>query len=80
MYKTQISLLLVIVLCSSVVYAGNVSVVHSAPRAQLFSGLGPHRRTITTDSRETQAYFDQGLTWMYACNHDEAIRSFKHAG
>jgi tetratricopeptide (TPR) repeat protein len=80
MYKKQISLLLVIALFSSVVYAGNVSAVHSAPRAQLFSGLGPHCRTITTDSKEAQAYFDQGLTWMYAFNHDEAIRSFKHAG
>jgi tetratricopeptide (TPR) repeat protein len=80
MYKKQILLLLVIALFSSVVYAGNVSAVHSTPRAQLFRGLGPHRRTTTTDSTEAQAYFDQGLTWMYAFNHDEAVRSFKRAG
>jgi tetratricopeptide (TPR) repeat protein len=79
MYRQQISLLLVITLCSSVGYTGNDSAVHSHPRAQIFSGLGPHRRTITTDSAEAQAYFDQGLTWMYAFNHDEAIRSFKRA-
>jgi len=50
-----------------------------APRAQLFEGLGTHERTITTDSPEAQAYFNQGLNWMYAFNHDEAIRSFARA-
>jgi len=47
--------------------------------AQLFPELGPHRRPITTDSSEAQAYFDQGLTWMYSFNHDEAIRAFTRA-
>ncbi len=50
------------------------------PSAQLFDNMGSHCRTITTDSAEAQAYFDQGLTWMYAFNHDEAIRSFTRAG
>lgn len=49
------------------------------PRAQLFKGIAPHRRPVTTDSAEAQRYFDQGLTWAYAFNHDEAIRSFKRA-
>ncbi len=47
--------------------------------AQLFDGLVSHRRTITTDSAPAQQYFDQGLIWSYAFNHDEAIRSFKEA-
>jgi len=47
--------------------------------AQLFEGMGPHRRPITTKSAEAQRYFDRALTWMYAFNHDEAIRSFKRA-
>lgn len=50
-----------------------------AAAAQLFDDMGPHRRPVTTDSAEAQAYFDQGLTWMYAFNHDEAIRSFTKA-
>ncbi len=41
---------------------------------QLFAGMGLHRRTITTDSTEAQKYFNQGLTWIYAFNHDEATR------
>jgi tetratricopeptide (TPR) repeat protein len=49
------------------------------PRAQLFEDMGTHRRTVTTSSPTAQRYFDQGLTWMYAFNHDEAIRSFTRA-
>ena len=45
----------------------------------LFEGMGPHHREITTDSPEAQAFFDQGLTWMFAFNHAEAIRSFLRA-
>ncbi|MDX2438010.1 MAG: hypothetical protein QNL88_13285 [Acidobacteriota bacterium] len=45
----------------------------------LFSGTGPHHRPVATASAEAQAYFDQGLAFLYAFNHDEAIRSFRHA-
>jgi tetratricopeptide (TPR) repeat protein len=50
-----------------------------SPRAQLFDGMGAHRRAITTTSPEAQDFFDQGLAWMQAFNHDEAIRSFARA-
>lgn len=53
--------------------------VAAAPKAQLFENMGPHTRKVTTHSPEAQRYFDQGLTWMYAFNHDEAIRSFTRA-
>jgi tetratricopeptide (TPR) repeat protein len=45
----------------------------------LFPGLGHYRRSITTTSNEAQLYFDQGLVFTYAFNHDEAIRSFQQA-
>lgn len=45
----------------------------------LFEGMGQHHRTITTTSPLAQRYFNQGLTWAYAFNHDEAIRSFEEA-
>ncbi len=47
--------------------------------ALLFEGMGPHQRKIATSSSEAQKYFNQGLTWAYAFNHDEAIRSFQKA-
>jgi tetratricopeptide (TPR) repeat protein len=51
----------------------------ASPEAQLFKGLGSHDRKITTASEQAQAYFNQGLNWMFAFNHDEAIRSFRRA-
>lgn len=45
----------------------------------LFDGLGKHRRKVTTTSKEAQRYFDQGLVFVFAFNHDEAIRSFTEA-
>jgi tetratricopeptide (TPR) repeat protein len=54
-----------------------------APRsghpAQLFEGLGPHKRKVTTTSAEAQRYVDQGLAFMSAFNHDEAERAFLEA-
>ncbi len=45
----------------------------------VFDGLGTHRRAVETSSAEAQQYFDQGLAFLYAFNHDEAIRSFQRA-
>ena len=45
----------------------------------LFDGLGGITRKVTTASPEAQRYFDQGLAFMYAFNHDEAIRAFRRA-
>jgi tetratricopeptide (TPR) repeat protein len=47
--------------------------------AQLFDGLGQFHRAVTTSSQPAQAYFDQGMRYMYAFNHDEATRSFAQA-
>src|SRR5262245_12427708 len=44
-----------------------------------FAGLGDFGRKVSTKSAEAQRYFDQGLAFMYAFNHDEAIRSFTKA-
>jgi tetratricopeptide (TPR) repeat protein len=46
---------------------------------RLFEGLGSHQRKVTTASPRAQEFFDQGLIWAYAFNHDEAIRSFTAA-
>jgi tetratricopeptide (TPR) repeat protein len=45
----------------------------------LFSGLGGYHRKISTNSKKAQKYFDQGLAFLFAFNHDEAIRSFREA-
>jgi len=45
----------------------------------LYAGLGTYQRHITTASPQAQAYFDQGLRWLYSFNHHEAQRAFREA-
>lgn len=47
--------------------------------AALMSGMGSHHHPVSTTNPEAKKFFDQGLTFVYAFNHDEAIRSFKRA-
>ena len=42
-------------------------------------GLGPFSRTITTDSNEAQAFFDQGIQLIYSFTLMDAARSFREA-
>jgi len=49
------------------------------PRAELVSGLGSHHHPVSTANAEAQKFFDQGMRFVFAFNHDEAIRSFKRA-
>lgn len=51
----------------------------AATTAQRFEGLGDHTRTVATSNPTAQRYFDQGLAFLYAFNHDEARRSFEAA-
>jgi tetratricopeptide (TPR) repeat protein len=45
----------------------------------LVSGLGDLHHPVTTKNPQAQQFFDQGLRYIYAFNHDEAARSFHHA-
>jgi tetratricopeptide (TPR) repeat protein len=51
----------------------------AARPASLIPNLGRHHHPVSTRSREAQRFFDQGITLVYAFNHDEAERSFKRA-
>src|SRR5882672_5270358 len=58
---------------------------HAAHKAQakpvtLVTGLGNLHHPVSTKNAEAQKFFDQGLRFIYAFNHDEAARSFQHAG
>jgi tetratricopeptide (TPR) repeat protein len=45
----------------------------------LLSGFGSYHHPVSTNNPEAQKLFDQGLTLIYAFNHEEAIRSFRTA-
>jgi len=47
--------------------------------APLFENLGSHVFTISTNSENSQTYFNQGLNLAYAFNHPESHRSFMEA-
>jgi len=51
----------------------------AGPPATLVRGLGTLRHPIATGSAEAQRFFDQGLRFVYAFNHEEAVRSFSRA-
>jgi tetratricopeptide (TPR) repeat protein len=65
--------------CQNLEVRTGSSTVTFAGDPPLFEGMGSHKRKVTTKSPDAQRYFDQGLVWTYAFNHDEAIRSFEHA-
>ncbi|MGH9745548.1 MAG: tetratricopeptide repeat protein [Candidatus Acidiferrales bacterium] len=50
-----------------------------APSATLLPGMGSLHHEIATSNPEAQRFFDQGLTLVYAFNHEEAVRSFQRA-
>jgi tetratricopeptide (TPR) repeat protein len=56
-----------------------VTLAQWAEGAQSFDGLGNFHRAVTTNSKEAQAYFDQGMRLLWAFNHDESSRSFAKA-
>jgi hypothetical protein len=47
--------------------------------ATLLAGMGSLHHPIATNSSEAQRFFDQGLTFIYAFNHGEAVHSFERA-
>jgi tetratricopeptide (TPR) repeat protein len=52
----------------------------AAPKpVMLVTGLGDLHHPVSTKNPEAQKFFDQGLRFIYAFNHDEAARSFGKA-
>jgi tetratricopeptide (TPR) repeat protein len=45
----------------------------------LVTGLGDLHHPVSTKNPQAQQFFDQGLRFIYAFNHDEAAWSFQHA-
>jgi tetratricopeptide (TPR) repeat protein len=73
--ENQMKLLLLVFVLLADVHAS----FSQASSALLMPGLGQHHHTISTKSPEAQRFFDQGLTLVFAFNHDEAARAFRRA-
>lgn len=77
--KITSSILFTFVLISCVYSQHDMSTMQKERTAVLFDGIGALNHPVTTNSSEAQKFFNQGLTLIYAFNHDEAILSFKKA-
>jgi len=47
------------------------------PDTSNYFDLGTYSRPITTTSEDAQLWFDRGLNWCYAYNHEESVRCFE---
>src|SRR6266852_279718 len=78
--KTPLALSFVVVLFfSTCAFAQHDRTTDATAPAQLLPGMGSLHHPIATSNPETQKFFDQGLTLIFAFNHDEAVRSFRRA-
>jgi tetratricopeptide (TPR) repeat protein len=46
---------------------------------ETYYDLGSYHRSIETPSAQAQVWFDRGMVWAYAFNHEESIRCFEQA-
>ena len=76
--KTLAQFLFVVLLCPGALAQDHASDLQSHP-AVLVSGLGDLHHPVSTKNTQAQQFFDQGLRFIYAFNHDEAARSFRRA-
>src|SRR5580693_6138814 len=77
--RYQISILFVLLMCLPVLAQDNHAAYVAAKTVTLVSGLGTGHHPVSTKNPEAQQFFDQGLRFIYAFNHDEAARSFQKA-
>jgi len=76
----RIFTVLIVVVISTFVSSQDHITRHAQPRpVTLVSGLGDLHHPVSTKNPQAQQFFDQGLRFIYAFNHDEAERSFQHA-
>lgn len=68
----------VVFACAALLAAQERSPKAKAPDLAL-TAVGRQHHAIATRNAEAQQYFDQGLTFIYGINHEEAVRAFQRA-
>jgi tetratricopeptide (TPR) repeat protein len=76
--KTLAHVLCGVLLCLGAAAQDHAKHAQSHP-VTLVTGLGNLHHPVSTKNSQAQQFFDQGLRFIYAFNHDEAARSFQHA-
>ncbi len=76
--KVLVSLVASLLLCLGVTAQEHASHAQTNP-VTFVTGLGNLHHPVSTTNSQAQQFFDQGLRFIYAFNHDEAARSFQRA-
>ena len=74
--------LILLLILAALTYAQHGHGTHNAPEKRavwLDNGLGNVDHPVSTKNPEAQQFFNQGLAYLYAFNHDEGVASFKRA-
>jgi tetratricopeptide (TPR) repeat protein len=77
--------LLILALACTCLFAGSARGQHqhenpsSSATATPLTGLGNHHHRVSTSNDEAQRFFDQGLSLIYAFNHEEGAKAFRRA-
>lgn len=79
MIRRSTCLFLAAALLSACARSQPVDLAPAVRKQPLFEGLGDRGRRVQTNDPKAQQYFDQGLSFLYGFNHEEAIRSFRAA-
>jgi tetratricopeptide (TPR) repeat protein len=72
------SVIALVMLCAVSLSAQDHGMGSSKP-VTLVTGIGDLHHSVSTTNAQAQQFFDQGLRFIYAFNHDEAARSFLKA-
>ena len=72
------SVIALVMLCAVSLSAQDHGMGSSKP-VTLVTGIGDLHHSVSTTNAQAQQFFDQGLRFIYAFNHDEAARSFQKA-
>jgi tetratricopeptide (TPR) repeat protein len=78
--RSFLSLVVAVSCVGAVLTAQEHTMAHASHPVTLVTGLGNLHHPVSTKNAEAQKFFDQGLRFIYAFNHDEAARSFQKAG
>src|ERR1700730_15084718 len=60
-------------------FTGTAATKNPEAPVRLIPGLGEVHHPVSTNNKQAQQFFDQGLKLVYGFNHDEARRSFMRA-
>ncbi len=78
--KSHLAIALILLSCATILaQQAEMKMAAAEKPATIMAGLGSLHHPVSTTNPEAQRFFDQGLSLVFAFNHEEAIRSFKRA-